>query len=397
MYFEGLAFRILRSICFSLALSALSHSDTVIDTSDCPVPGLKEEATEEDLEKSLFEQLQDCSNMEVSDETILHNFTANVRPDSTASADNHASNNSRTVNLDSNVCGTSLKRGNDEISDPSSVKRIKQDNASLEKSSEDEKVPKLNDTKTAIVEVLSDENRNLSSKERGSKRFGRGKGHKKWGKAGYGTHENVDKWGRKKRAWEAPEENKVLGPKDEEERKWFSAKKKVAILLSYCGAEYHGMQKNPDVDTIEERLLEALACIRAIRREHKDAYLKNEENMMNYQSASRTDKGVSAAQQVVSMKIVAEDDFLEKVNMHLPENIRVLGLERVTKTFNAKISCFGRVYEYVTPSFAFAPSKSEYGPSYRISGMLVCAVLYWAFFKNWMAFLYGTTLLPISY
>lgn len=33
------------------------------------------------------------------------------------------------------------------------------------------------------------------------------------------------------------------------------------------------------------------------------------------------------------------------------------GIERVTKTFDAKCSCSGRSYEYLCPSFAFAPSK----------------------------------------
>jgi len=144
-------------------------------------------------------------------------------------------------------------------------------------------------------------------------------------------------------------------------------KRKVALLLAYCGARYHGMQKNPDVETIELKLLEALCKINAIKSEHKEAYLVTNDNQISFQRAARTDKGVSAARQVVSLKMVVEESFLEDVNKELPSDIKVFGHERVTKKFDAKCSCSGRSYEYLIPSYAFAPSKHIMGPSYRIS------------------------------
>nr|XP_012559772.2 tRNA pseudouridine synthase A [Hydra vulgaris] len=147
----------------------------------------------------------------------------------------------------------------------------------------------------------------------------------------------------------------------------FSRKRKVALLLAYCGANYSGMQKNPDVETIEEKLLDALCEMKAIRAEHKHEFLVNNVNQISFQRAARTDKGVSAARQTVSLKLVASNTFLEDVNKLLPDDIRVFGLERVTKSFNAKCCCSGRAYEYLVPSFAFAPSNDVFSPSYRIS------------------------------
>ena len=147
----------------------------------------------------------------------------------------------------------------------------------------------------------------------------------------------------------------------------FNRKRKVALLIAYSGGGFHGMQKNPDVETIELRLMEALAAIRAIRPDLKNEFLQNNNNQISFNRAARTDKGVSAARQVVSLKIVANEKFLEDVNRELPEEIRVFGLERTTKSFDAKCSCSGRSYEYLVPTVAFAPSREILDASYRLS------------------------------
>ena len=42
--------------------------------------------------------------------------------------------------------------------------------------------------------------------------------------------------------------------------------------------------------------------------------------------AARTDKGVHAAGQVISLKMITEDpNIVEKINSHLPEQIRIWG------------------------------------------------------------------------
>jgi tRNA pseudouridine38-40 synthase len=128
-------------------------------------------------------------------------------------------------------------------------------------------------------------------------------------------------------------------------------KRKVALFVSYVGRGYNGMQKNPGVKTIEEDLIEALWRAGAVAEEWKERLDK-----MNFQRCARTDKGVSAAVNVVSLKMMIKDNILEEVNSHLSPQIRAVGFVRTTKKFDCKLSCSARSYEYVLPTFAFAPS-----------------------------------------
>lgn len=75
-------------------------------------------------------------------------------------------------------------------------------------------------------------------------------------------------------------------------------RRKALVLLGYSGVNYCGMQRNPRVATIEEELQKAML---------KHGWM-NEEGFNNpqqafFQRAARTDKGVSAARQCVSMKL----------------------------------------------------------------------------------------------
>lgn len=75
-------------------------------------------------------------------------------------------------------------------------------------------------------------------------------------------------------------------------------RRKCCMLLGYSGLNYFGMQRNPDTKTIEEDLLVALL---------KNKWITDEGFKMaqtiQFQRAARTDKGVSAARQCVSLKI----------------------------------------------------------------------------------------------
>ncbi|XP_044259012.1 tRNA pseudouridine synthase A [Tribolium madens] len=126
-------------------------------------------------------------------------------------------------------------------------------------------------------------------------------------------------------------------------------RKKFAVLLGYSGTNYYGMQRNPNTPTIEEELLNSL---------YKNKYI-TEENFtqvqtMQFQRAARTDKGVSAARQVVSLKL-PENVEIAKINEQLPEMIRVFGIRRVTKGFNSKVQCDSRSYIYLLPTVSFIP------------------------------------------
>lgn len=75
-------------------------------------------------------------------------------------------------------------------------------------------------------------------------------------------------------------------------------RKNHAILLGYLGKDYYGMQRNPGMKTIEEDLLTALLKADLITAEHFENM-----RLINFQRAARTDKGVSAIRQIVSLKL----------------------------------------------------------------------------------------------
>ena len=58
-----------------------------------------------------------------------------------------------------------------------------------------------------------------------------------------------------------------------------------------------------------------------------------------FQHASRADKGVSAARMVISLKMLNEPRMVESICGHLPAEIRVQSIKRVTKNFNSKNNC----------------------------------------------------------
>lgn len=71
---------------------------------------------------------------------------------------------------------------------------------------------------------------------------------------------------------------------------------------------------------------------------------------------ARTDRGVHAAGNVVSLKLIVEDaDIVQKINEHLNPQIRVWGYEVVTKSFSAYQLCDSRMYEYLIPTHCFLP------------------------------------------
>ena len=87
---------------------------------------------------------------------------------------------------------------------------------------------------------------------------------------------------------------------------------------------------------------------------------------LKFQRASKTDKGVSAVRQIVSLKMDILKDYLEAINSFLPSQIRVLRILRVTQSFNAKHFCSSRHYSYICPTFAFAPTFEQTYEGYRI-------------------------------
>lgn len=127
---------------------------------------------------------------------------------------------------------------------------------------------------------------------------------------------------------------------------------RYALLLCYHGVNYCGLQFNLFAPTIENELFNAL---------HKAGYTLGLDSKKflfesQYTRASRTDSGVSALRQVVALKLPQTID-IKVVNQLLPSDIRILGIKRTTRGFDAQQQCAARTYSYVMPSYALCETR----------------------------------------
>ena len=107
------------------------------------------------------------------------------------------------------------------------------------------------------------------------------------------------------------------------------------IEFSYDGSNYHGLQKQPNSETIQE-------CI--------------EFNMSKFLGlnidltlAGRTDTGVHARQMFAHFDIdidFSQDNFCRSLNMMLPKDICVESLSLVDENDHARFDAISRTYEY---------------------------------------------------
>ncbi|KAJ0415598.1 pseudouridine synthase [Aspergillus carlsbadensis] len=140
-------------------------------------------------------------------------------------------------------------------------------------------------------------------------------------------------------------------------------KKKVAVLIGYSGTGYKGMQLSTTEKTIEGDLFSAFVAAGAISKANAADPKKS-----SFVRCARTDKGVHAAGNVVSLKMIVEDsDIIEKINEKLTSQIRVWDIIQVNKSFSSYQMCDSRIYEYLIPSHCFLPPH----PSTFLGGKLV--------------------------
>ncbi|KAL3892962.1 MAG: hypothetical protein SGPRY_014610 [Prymnesium sp.] len=137
------------------------------------------------------------------------------------------------------------------------------------------------------------------------------------------------------------------------------SKRKVALLVAYNGGPYQGLQKNPDATTVEEALELAIHRAGGISDENVGTLQK-----VGWSRAGRTDKGVHAVGQLISLKMMLPSGVLEEINRQLGEQpIRLLGCERVINSFCAHTYCEGREYEYLLPTYVLRASVKESEPT----------------------------------
>jgi len=142
-----------------------------------------------------------------------------------------------------------------------------------------------------------------------------------------------------------------------------SKKKKVAFLLQYSGKKYRGSAFQKDYnfnDTVEKELLLAIVKAGGFQNQaNVDHVLDGNLKKISFQRTSRTDKGVSAALAVFSVKMCIVgtiEEMKSNISELLPNDIRVLDIHKTLGSFDSHKCCEGREYEYLCPSFVFDQS-----------------------------------------
>ncbi|EPZ31502.1 pseudouridine synthase [Rozella allomycis CSF55] len=140
----------------------------------------------------------------------------------------------------------------------------------------------------------------------------------------------------KKRVLEEEDSNEVQG----NEKKRSGSKRKMALMVGYSGTGYHGLHHVAGTKTIEDDIFKALC----------DAGCVDSFNQVKVGRACRTDKGVHAAANLLTAKVVGwqnSEEIVKKINEKLPPQIKLY----ITKGFDAKFCCSGRIYEYLLPTY----------------------------------------------
>ncbi|KAJ7210508.1 pseudouridine synthase [Mycena pura] len=133
-------------------------------------------------------------------------------------------------------------------------------------------------------------------------------------------------------------------------------KRMCALLIGFCGSGYSGMQIQQNSTTIENTLFDALVRIGAVSQDNADDPVK-----VGIARAARTDAGVHAAGNVVSLKMIVHvpgvPDLTARINEELPPEIRLWGHVRAQNSFNPRTLCDSRKYTYFFPTYLLIPPK----------------------------------------
>jgi tRNA pseudouridine38-40 synthase len=111
--------------------------------------------------------------------------------------------------------------------------------------------------------------------------------------------------------------------------------RRIKILVSYDGTDYHGWQVQPGLPTIQGALEQAISEI--------------EGRPVPMAGSGRTDAGVHAVAQVAAFSIqnpIPVDNLRRAVNRLLPRDIRVLSVEEAEPDFHPRFQAKRKTYEY---------------------------------------------------
>lgn len=114
-----------------------------------------------------------------------------------------------------------------------------------------------------------------------------------------------------------------------------------AYRIAYDGRPFYGFQRQPDVPTVADTLLDALVD----HGELTDSDGVSRPTPPGYAAAGRTDAGVSALAQTVAFD--APDWLSPRAwNGHLPDDVRVWAVADVSSDFHATHDATRRTYHY---------------------------------------------------
>jgi tRNA pseudouridine38-40 synthase len=102
--------------------------------------------------------------------------------------------------------------------------------------------------------------------------------------------------------------------------------------------KYHGSQRQENVPTIENKVIEILK---------ERGYINNTETSQ-FESASRTDRYVSARGAVFAINSL-KDPILMEINAHLPNEIGLWAYSKVSDDFSPRYEAQLRHYRYIVP------------------------------------------------
>ncbi|MFB3101131.1 MAG: tRNA pseudouridine(38-40) synthase TruA [Gammaproteobacteria bacterium] len=111
---------------------------------------------------------------------------------------------------------------------------------------------------------------------------------------------------------------------------------KIALGIEYCGAPYHGWQRQDIPNSVQEHVENALSKIA--------------DQEINVICAGRTDTGVHALHQVVHFETDIDRKMYSWVaggNVNLPNDISILWAKEVDDDFHARFSATARTYKYI--------------------------------------------------
>ncbi len=111
--------------------------------------------------------------------------------------------------------------------------------------------------------------------------------------------------------------------------------RRIKITLDYIGTAYDGWQRQPDRDTVQKRVEEAIFSLSGER--------------VSVVASGRTDAGVHALGQVAHFDVnaaIPAKNYMTGVNHFLPPDIRILSAEEAPDDFHARFSAHEKTYTY---------------------------------------------------